>query len=169
MSQQDEGSLESLFVESRDELVGFLTGLVGADRAQDVIQEAYFRLRRVESPEALRNPKAYLFRIASNLAHDELRKAKRHAELNMEYVQSFQYEQDASTSQWAEDDEQLALVAQAIATLPAKCKMVFEARRLHGQSYRAIADEQGISEKTVENHVGRALNLIRAFISERTQ
>lgn len=38
--------------------------------AQDLVQEVYFRLLKLERPELIRSPKAYLFRVAANIAHE---------------------------------------------------------------------------------------------------
>ncbi|HSJ24156.1 MAG TPA: sigma-70 family RNA polymerase sigma factor [Longimicrobiales bacterium] len=49
-----------------------------ADRARDLAQEAFARaLDRGPSDGAVQNPRAWLFRVATNLAHDEARAAAR--------------------------------------------------------------------------------------------
>jgi RNA polymerase sigma factor (sigma-70 family) len=49
-----------------------------ADRARDLAQEAFARaLERSASDGAVQNPRAWVFRIAANLAHDEARSVVR--------------------------------------------------------------------------------------------
>jgi RNA polymerase sigma factor (sigma-70 family) len=44
-----------------------------------------------------------------------------------------------------------------VASLPQRCRRVFELRKLDGLSHRDVALRMGISEKTVEAHLTRAL------------
>ncbi|MBO9153481.1 RNA polymerase sigma-70 factor [Chitinophaga sp. GCM10012297] len=54
----------------------------------------------------------------------------------------------------------------AIARLPEKCRSVFELSRRQHKTNREIAEELGISEKTVENHLTRALRHLRLSLKE---
>lgn len=53
------------------------------------------------------------------------------------------------------------LVAQEIGKLPPKCKSVFELSRYEQYSNKDIAKELNISEKTVENQIGKAIKLLK--------
>ena len=55
----------------------------------------------------------------------------------------------------AEQREEFRLVADAIAQLPAKCREAFVLRKVQGLSQRETAQKLGLSESTVEKHVGR--------------
>lgn len=54
----------------------------------------------------------------------------------------------------------------ALATLPDKCRDVFLMAKLRGMKYRDIARELDLSEKTVENHIAKAMKLLRAYAAE---
>ena len=54
----------------------------------------------------------------------------------------------------------------ALATLPPKCKDIFLMAKLKGMKYREIAGELGISEKTVDNQMTKAVKLLRAYAAE---
>lgn len=62
--------------------------------------------------------------------------------------------------------EPSVLIAKAMDQLPAKCREVFLLSRLSDQSYQQIADSLGISIKTVENQMGKALKIMREFARE---
>lgn len=62
--------------------------------------------------------------------------------------------------------EPSVLIAKAMELLPPKCREVFLLSRLSDQSYQQIADSLGISVKTVENQVGKALKILRKFVKE---
>ena len=50
--------------------------------------------------------------------------------------------------------------------LPAKCKMVFRLSREQGYTQKQIATRMGISEKTVESHLAKALRTLRVGLSQ---
>jgi RNA polymerase sigma-70 factor (ECF subfamily) len=50
--------------------------------------------------------------------------------------------------------------------LPAKCRSVFELSRYEGQSMKEIAVKLEISEKTVENHIGKALKILKVSLKD---
>ena len=60
--------------------------------------------------------------------------------------------------------ERDAALWEAIARLPEKCREVFLASKRDGLSHAEIAEEFGISVKTVENHMTRALRQLRASL-----
>ncbi|MEO6549485.1 MAG: RNA polymerase sigma-70 factor [Ferruginibacter sp.] len=59
------------------------------------------------------------------------------------------------------------LLEEAFERLPPKCREVFLLSRISKQTYQQIADTSGISIKTVENQMGKALSIMRAFIREK--
>jgi RNA polymerase sigma factor (sigma-70 family) len=52
-------------------------------------------------------------------------------------------------------------LSELVATLPEKCQLVFKLSRDAGYTHKEIASELGISEKTVEAHLGKALKVLR--------
>ncbi len=59
------------------------------------------------------------------------------------------------------------LVGEALERLPIKCREVFLLSRMGRLTYQQIADSSGISIKTVENQVGKALKIMRSFVREK--
>jgi RNA polymerase sigma-70 factor (ECF subfamily) len=57
-------------------------------------------------------------------------------------------------------------IESGIQALPDKCRMVFELNRRDGLKYAQIAENMGISVKTVEAQMSKALSLMRAHLSE---
>ncbi|MEE1946632.1 RNA polymerase sigma-70 factor [Pedobacter sp. KR3-3] len=66
-----------------------------------------------------------------------------------------------STNDWLAEKELRQLLGEAINQLPPKCKMVFLMSREENKTYAEIASELGISEKTVEAHLSKALSSLR--------
>ena len=67
----------------------------------------------------------------------------------------------------AEDSESVATTdyKQLLQEMPPKCREVFTMSKLQKMKYKEIAAHLNISEKTVENHIGKAIKIIRAYIA----
>ncbi|WP_207515772.1 RNA polymerase sigma-70 factor [Longitalea luteola] len=59
------------------------------------------------------------------------------------------------------------LLKHALGHLPPKCREVFVLSRVSNLTYKQISDSLGISIKTVENQMGKALRILRAYIREK--
>jgi RNA polymerase sigma-70 factor (ECF subfamily) len=64
-----------------------------------------------------------------------------------------------------EEEELKRKIDQAILRLPDKCRVVFLMSRMEEMSYAEIAANLGISVKTVENQIGKALKLLRQQVT----
>ncbi|MBK6025786.1 RNA polymerase sigma-70 factor (ECF subfamily) [Brevundimonas nasdae] len=120
----------------------------GAHAADDLVQEAYLRIRPYQA-RGIRSPKSLLLRIASNLALDGLaREAVRQKHLN-----------DASAGSDAAFDSphETLLLKQIVRSIPEKDREVFLLSRFGGLTHAQIAARLGIAVKTVEWRMARAL------------
>ncbi|MDB5156474.1 MAG: polymerase sigma-70 factor, partial [Mucilaginibacter sp.] len=73
---------------------------------------------------------------------------------------------DDSTQQWLEFEELKNQLAELVADLPEKCRMVYQLSRESGFSHKKIAMEMGISEKTVEAHLSKAIKTLRTRLGQ---
>ncbi|MEG1029853.1 MAG: RNA polymerase sigma factor, partial [Brevundimonas sp.] len=120
----------------------------GAHDAEDILQEAWLRLASYQGLAGIRHPKAFLLRVASNLALGQVRRsatAERFA--------------GATPVVSHEDADQLETVffRQMVLDLPQPLRDVFLLSRVGGLTNSQIADQLGISPKTVEWRMTRAL------------
>ena len=160
MSDRERSELvERLFREHNTTLVRFLTTrLHSVSEAREVAQEAYVRVLQLDKPGASNLLRAYLFRVALNLAIDRIRRRK---------VQQHAHETEPDLMEAAEDlcdperyavaREDLMLVSRSLTELPEKCLKAFLMYRLEGQTQTQIAERLGISDRTVNNYVRRAM------------
>jgi RNA polymerase sigma-70 factor (ECF subfamily) len=139
------------------------------EAADDLAQEAFLRAFAAESDHLIEAPKAFLFKVARNLALNEL---SRRASVAIEPLGDFESQAVLEdSSQAAADDivdgrERIRLLACAIAALPPQCAKVFILRKMQGLSQKEIAVRLDISVRTVENHVALGLSRCRAYMRE---
>lgn len=130
----------------------------------DIVQETYAKMATVASVEHIENPRAYFFRVALNVMATEIRRAPVVSLDSLSEIERMGIEApDERIDTMAEMRQELRLVAEAIAQLPDKCREVFILRKIHGLSQREIASRLGVSENTVEKHVGRGIRHLKIF------
>ena len=137
------------------------------EAADDLAQEAFLRAFAAETGHMIEAPKAFLFKVARNLALNEL---ARQSAMAIESLGDFAGQEVLEdSSQAAVDDvvdsrERIRLLARAIAVLPPQCAKVFILRKMQGLSQKEIAVRLNISVRTVENHVALGLSRCRAYM-----
>lgn len=142
-------------------LCRFSKGYVGtADAARDVVQEVFINIwTGRESFYIHTSVKAYLYQAVRNRSLNEVMKRKRYQSFEEEYIKEEELKRVPETEENA--DELTRKIWQIAEEMPEKRKAVFTLYREHGLSYHEIADILGITRKTVENQMGRALKFIR--------
>nr|WP_266156714.1 RNA polymerase sigma factor [Dyella silvatica] len=129
--------VSELFREHNRALIAYLQcRLNSLSDAQELAQEAYMRIFTLEQPEQVGSLRAYLFRIAANLAVDRLR------------------------------IEQMRDLRKALRELPAKTSRAFVMHMIEGRDFSVVAQAMKISERMVRYHVSNALAHCRARVDE---
>jgi RNA polymerase sigma factor (sigma-70 family) len=132
----------------------------------EIVQEAYARLW-VASPEQILNPRAYFFVTARHLVGEVLRRSRIVSIETMADIDMLNIpDGDGGPERRASGREEVERMYGAVAKLPAKCRKVFELRKLEGFSQREVAQRIGISESTVEKHLIKALRCVMNEMKE---
>jgi len=156
--EQTMDRLTRCFLEIRAELVRFLTRRNGRASAEDVVQETWLKLHERGNTEAWHEPRAVLFTTAANLGTDVQR---REAHSDRLFARDGEFTEPASATagpeSQAQTESELNVVAAALEELPAQCREAFLLNRLEGLTHGEIAQRLGISTKTVQRHIERAL------------
>lgn len=143
--------------------------LARAQDIEDVAQESFLRAYDAQhTGPPINSPKAFLFRIARNVALNELTRKSR---LLTDYIEdsapSPVLVESSSPEDLAIGHEKLALFCQAAASLPQQSRRAFLMRKVHGLSHKEIAEQLGISVSTVEKHVAAGLLRCSTYLRER--
>lgn len=159
MSDDKFHEYESIYSEIRSSLMRFAGRYFKRPHeVEDVVQEAFVKVLEAAQSRTIETPKSYIYQTAKNLALKEISK---NSHKLTDLVGDFSDEEVSlsgpSLEQEYESREQLALVLEAVRELPPKCQRAFVLKRIYGYSQKEIADEMGISVKTVEIHLTRAI------------
>ncbi|MFK4872526.1 sigma-70 family RNA polymerase sigma factor [Novosphingobium sp. ZW T3_23] len=156
--------LASLIITERSALLRRVERLVDdpAD-AEEVVQSMWLKVQSVDDTRSILSKRAYLFRLARNLALDFRRSQQRRGRLADE-VQNILTDSDDAPGQdrIVDSTQMLERVRTAALALPEPTRTIFRLNRFEGESQQAIARRLGISATTVENHIRRALAALAA-------
>ena len=154
-------TVEDLFRQHNEALFHFLRSRLRSDQdAREVAQEAYVRLLQLERPEELNFLRAYLFKIAANLAVDHVRRAARYRQVT-EQLPIFEFPTQPSQEARLAAQDDLKFVKKAIAELPPKCRQAFLLSNVENWSSSQIAKHMNLSDRMVRNYVSRALEHVQ--------
>ena len=135
------------------------------EEAEDVVQEVFFRIWRSRSEwNVIGSVQNYLFISVRNASIARLRRnatAQRWTE--RERVSS-SGESTSGPEADLEVAERHADIERALAEMTEKRRAVCAMRWIDGMSYAQIAERLGITEKTVENHIGNGVKFMREHI-----
>jgi RNA polymerase sigma-70 factor (ECF subfamily) len=134
------------------------------DEAEEIVQEVFYRvwIHQKDLRSDLPFP-PYLVRIAKNLI---INKSKRKI-VERAYLNSLTSDAaDQETENTVQFSEIKSILDELIEKLPEKRKEVFLMSRSKGLTNREIAHHLNISESTVENHINKALKMLRQGLTE---
>jgi RNA polymerase sigma factor (sigma-70 family) len=122
----------------------------------DLIHDAYVKVLNVRqaAPERLYATKSFLFTVARNLALDRLRRRNLipFDPLLADGVDAV-VEDLPGVAESVGRRQELEILAEAIGSLPPRCREVLIMRKVYGWSQKEIAERLNISENTVETQV----------------
>jgi RNA polymerase sigma-70 factor (ECF subfamily) len=157
--------IETLFKEYYEALHRYAFSIVkDEDDAKDVLQIVFINIwERKETLHITSSPKAYLYRAVYNESLNYIKKEgirQKHQEGAIVLQEAIQPESDAQEDAilWKQK------VDNVLDQMPPQCRIVFIKSRTENKKYIEIADELGISVKTVEAHMSKALKIIRAIV-----
>ncbi|CAL4866330.1 hypothetical protein MMA231_00570 [Asticcacaulis sp. MM231] len=140
---------------------------VKAHELDDIVQDVYCRLLRLERVDHIEDPRAYLFRSARNVLLEQVRKSKIVSIMTVQNLDELGVaDLGPSPESAASSRAELMRVLALIGDLPERCRQVFELRKVHGLSQAETAKALRISENIVEKETAKGLVLILRHMAE---
>jgi len=166
LTAPDAHPLIAAYLKQREDLARFCRARLGgaSGDVDDVLQDVYLKVSSLDPDVRPDNPRAFLFRLTSNLLMDRWRSAQRAAARDSEWRQ-INHEtgpgEDLDAGPSAEavvaGREKLTRLISALETLPSKTQTIFRLHKFDGVSYGDIAAQLSISRSSVEKHMMDAL------------
>ncbi len=166
MSESKNTLMQLLFAEHRGGLHNFFRRRVKVD-AQDLAQEVYVRMLRLNNAQAIRNPELYLYTVANNLVKEHAVVERR---LNTaDDVDDFAIQEQLAELPRFENDidtgELVKRLRLALAELSPKCQAAVAMQYRDGMSYEEIGKKLLISPNMVKKYLAQALEHCRRRMS----
>lgn len=134
--------------------------------SEDLVQNVLLRLWEKKSTLRITSSlKNYLFRACHNEFLMHLRKQKKEYDALDSLRWEAIFEMYNSEEEESQLDSDWLKLEKAIELLPKKCREVFKLSRLEQKKHKEIADILGISTKTVEIHISKALRFLKTNVS----
>ena len=168
MNENFDLTYKALFRRYYPSLIFYATRLVGEEEAEDVVQDVFVELwKRKDSIEIGEQIQAFLYRAVYTRALNVLKHRNVEdgycaamEEINRRRAEFYQPDNNEVIRK-IEDRELRKEIHDAINERPDKCKEVFKLSYLHDMKNKEIADVLGVSLRTVEAHMYKALKFLR--------
>ena len=163
----DESSFERMFKAHYKALHAYASVILRDETvAEEIVQNMFLKLWEKRHQIGIQTSmKAYLYPCVYN---DSLNHLK-HLKVRANYETYSGYAMKGETVHPAKDLAVKELERQlhdALNELPEQCRTIFQLSRFEEMKYREIADQLGLSIKTIEKQMGKALKALRLHLAE---
>jgi len=167
LRQGDEQVFETIFRTYYERLCNYANTILNdMDEAEEMVQGAFLTVwEKHDTLEIHTSVKSYLYRAVHNSCLNRVK----HYKVRKTYGDSVKNQTELLHDDASQDlvgRELDGIVANAIDSLPDQCKLVFKLSRFENLTYAEIAEQLGISVKTVENHMVKALKVLREKLKD---
>ena len=163
----DETAFEQTFRKYYERLCNYACSLLkDEEESEEVVQTVFLTIWEKRADlEITLSLKSYLYRAVHNhclnrFKHATVREAHR------EYTEYYIPQSYESVTDVIHANELEERIEKAVSTLPEQCQKAFRMSRFEELKYQEIADQLGISIKTVENQIGKALKILRMELAD---
>lgn len=167
LRQDRQDTFETMFKAWYNPLCNYAHGFLGSrDEAEETVQSVFIHLwekrKEIDIESSL---KSYLYRSVRNSCMNVLK----HEKVKREHAAFALHNGGEISNNVAGDlmaSELETRIANALLKLPEQCRLVFKMSRFEELKYAEIAEKLGVSIKTVENQMGKALRIMREQLQD---
>lgn len=142
------------------------TFLQDKEEAEEIVQTTFLSVWEKKETLSIRTAvKPYLYAMVRNACLNVIKHEKVKQKHAVEEVAMAIHSHDSVSHAIVSSELELK-IHQAMEKLPEQCRLVFKLSRFEELKYSEIADQLGISIKTVENHMGKALKIMREQLKD---
>ncbi len=140
------------------------TILKDMDEAEDIVQQVFISMwEKRENLEVRTSLRALLYKSVHNACLNRIKQQT----VRTKYVAEVQYQsQEGKADDGMQQKELQKKIEQALEALPEQCGIIFRMSRFEHLKYQEIADQLGLSIKTVENQMGKALKIMKTHLKD---
>jgi RNA polymerase sigma-70 factor (ECF subfamily) len=167
LAKQDEAAFEQVFKTHFKKLHAYACSIIKEETAaEEVVQQVFFKLwERSKGLSISGSVAAYLYRAVYNESLNYLKHQKVQSGYQQHFSHNMKNEHDTAGKKLSLKELEGRL-SNAMNELPEQCRTIFQLSRFEELRYREIADRLGISVKTVENQMGKALKVLRTKLAD---
>jgi RNA polymerase sigma-70 factor (ECF subfamily) len=131
---------------------------------EDLVQDVFFEIwKKKDKLNINTSIKAYLRKSVVNKALNYIRSQRLKFDEDERILEEHESKENISAN--LEVSELQLIINKAIEGLPEKCRIIFSLSRFEELSYQEISEQLGISKKTVENQISKALRILREHVN----
>lgn len=169
ISEGDEGAFKKIFHLYGDLVHANIYTIIKEQAAtKDLVQDTFLRvwLYRDKLP-GIENFKAWLLRISYNRTFTHLHEIQTQQKGTSRYAEKYGVHDLRDTTDEAVQFNLLSnIIREAVHKLPPQQKKIYQLSREHGLKISVIAEQLNLSESTIKNTLGRALQALRQAIEK---
>jgi RNA polymerase sigma-70 factor (family 1) len=163
-----EKDIKDLFVKHYAKFVAFAAKFVDVEIAEDLVQDVFLQLLKKSGSLSISiTLESYVYRSIKNRFFDHAKSKNVHNKYLDQAIQlgidEIDYFDPAKRLSLTLDENELAL-HNALENLPPKCREIIKSKFLLGKKNLQISEEFGISPRTVETHIYKAVKQLRVAL-----
>lgn len=168
LKKGDENAFELFFRSNYKKLQAYAFFILkNEEQAYEVVQQVFFTIWSSREKLGIQTSlKSYLYKSVYHECLKEIKKRSMHEAYRVHAQRSKEDSAPGSASQKVDAAELNAGLQRALSDLPEQCRNIFELSRFEGLKYQEIADHTGLSIKTIESQMGKALKRLRISLAE---
>lgn len=158
--------IDELFRKYSERILNYISTKIGnREDAENLSQDVWIKILEAKVDVCAETALSYLYRVASNLINDYLRRLYVRLDSREEIERNYADQQPLTPAQNAMACELAALEEQRVECLPTQRRIIYIMSRFEDRSVSDIASELSLSFRTVENHLRMGRRDVRDFIS----